>query len=1267
MRIKDIQIEGFGVWKGLKLDELPEGVTVFFGPNEAGKTTVMQFVRTVLYGFSAERRTRYLPPVHGGTPGGRLKIDAGGADFTLERSAPAGDSLEDRGRLTILDGQDKPRDAAHLGLLLAGVDEPTFNNVFACGLKEIQELGTLDDTTAADLLYKLTTGLDRVSLIDVMRDLTKSREDLLASDDRPSQIPQLHARRQQLADQLESLSAGTRRYGELSEQREALADEAAELEQALERTDAHHRLLKAALDVSPLWTARAELDQQLDALRDIPQLPDRAVEKMHALRRRVLREKRRLRRMAAERKRLRGDAQGLEINKQVLNHATRIDALGDQAQWLTTLDAQIKKLRGEIQRLDNEIQEQLGGIQGKSSPEELSQDAFAALRRPGMLLREQTEQLDRAKHECDAAQQDLEHLTGKFTSAARGRRPEDLQEALQAAGQKVALLRRRIQIEQRLDELARRREELEFTGDEMHEYDGLPLRYTVGLGAVFSIGIMLFLVGVVGSWNGWLASNMPYLLFGVLFAGGSALTKLMLERKTDDELSDNRRHRELVRVQLSDIKKERDEIDSELPPGGGPLDARLREAEGELREAERLMPLLSDRLAAEQKAEAAQRKLVSAQDAFKTARGRWREALKAVGLPEDFAPQKVRHVVRRGDAVVEMRRRREIRRDELEQREREMLAMAARIQQLMADCRLTAKTSDPQEQLRQLTQTLTQEKEILALRDSTLKAARKMRRDKSRSIHLIRQALRRRSALLALAGVADMVAFRQVAKDTAKAQELRQQREATTEKISAELAGRYTEEEIAGVMVTDGPDLQARWDQRGTHVQELRARIATLHERRGACTLEMQQLAADKRLTQTQWDLAVVEEQLRQSFRRWQVLAVIGQALDIVRQKYETERQPETLQEASIYLQELTLGQYARVWMPLDRRTLLVEDSAGQSLPLEVLSRGTHEAIYISLRLALASSFARRGALLPLVFDDVLVNLDRSRVNAAARVFQEFAKDGKQILMFTCHEHIVEIFRTAQIEVRLIPERSKQAAASAEPERPKRRKKEAAPKPAVAELPPPPPPPVLPEAEPEHAPRYTVDPNLLLDCAAQEEPLYDPTNVPAADKVKPALKKRSKPVTNDKLVTNYDLPQHWPLAEIPVPAPAPVGNRAPAYQVISFRYLPDSWPLAPMPRQNVPQVSTLPQPEPPAPAAIQPVAAAAPLPPAPKPTAPPRRQRFTWESPEMYWEQEEASDDEPSVQPLPQRTAPPPLPTKRTKRPPSNEVRIEDYPEGWHF
>jgi len=84
MRITDLEIDGFGVWNSLQLANLSRQVTVFYGPNEAGKTTVMQFIRTVLYGVTPERRRRYLPPVEGGRPGGLLGITEGDLPFSRQ-------------------------------------------------------------------------------------------------------------------------------------------------------------------------------------------------------------------------------------------------------------------------------------------------------------------------------------------------------------------------------------------------------------------------------------------------------------------------------------------------------------------------------------------------------------------------------------------------------------------------------------------------------------------------------------------------------------------------------------------------------------------------------------------------------------------------------------------------------------------------------------------------------------------------------------------------------------------------------------------------------------------------------------------------------------------------------------------------------------------------------------------------------------------------------------------------------------------------------
>ena len=82
------------------------------------------------------------------------------------------------------------------------------------------------------------------------------------------------------------------------------------------------------------------------------------------------------------------------------------------------------------------------------------------------------------------------------------------------------------------------------------------------------------------------------------------------------------------------------------------------------------------------------------------------------------------------------------------------------------------------------------------------------------------------------------------------------------------------------------------------------------------------------------------------------------------------------------------------MWTPLGENVLRVDDAEGHSLPVEVLSRGTREQLFLSLRLALAACYARRGAPLPLVLDDVLVNFDAERAKAAASVLRDFAAAG---------------------------------------------------------------------------------------------------------------------------------------------------------------------------------------------------------------------------------------------------------------------------------
>lgn len=143
--------------------------------------------------------------------------------------------------------------------------------------------------------------------------------------------------------------------------------------------------------------------------------------------------------------------------------------------------------------------------------------------------------------------------------------------------------------------------------------------------------------------------------------------------------------------------------------------------------------------------------------------------------------------------------------------------------------------------------------------------------------------------------------------------------------------------------------------------------------------------------------------------------------LETIRDGYETKRQPETLQEASNYLDRLTEGHYTRIWTKLVGEELLVDNAEGETITVDKLSRGTREAVYLSLRLALIGAYARRGSVLPMVLDDVLVNFDAHRATKAAELLVEFSKNGYQLLMFTCHDHMRDLFHNLGADVRILP------------------------------------------------------------------------------------------------------------------------------------------------------------------------------------------------------------------------------------------------------
>jgi len=67
MKIESLHIDGFGIWNDRTWAPLAPGLNVFYGPNETGKSTLMAFIRSILFGLDRRGQARRYEPLNGGT------------------------------------------------------------------------------------------------------------------------------------------------------------------------------------------------------------------------------------------------------------------------------------------------------------------------------------------------------------------------------------------------------------------------------------------------------------------------------------------------------------------------------------------------------------------------------------------------------------------------------------------------------------------------------------------------------------------------------------------------------------------------------------------------------------------------------------------------------------------------------------------------------------------------------------------------------------------------------------------------------------------------------------------------------------------------------------------------------------------------------------------------------------------------------------------------------------------------------------------------
>jgi len=585
--------------------------------------------------------------------------------------------------------------------------------------------------------------------------------------------------------------------------------------------------------------------------------------------------------------------------------------------------------------------------------------------------------------------------------------------------------------------MAANRREIEEQSRSLVAGQMLPGGVLIGLGAVFVLGMVLVLVGllmpesITGS-LGWALA-----LLGLGGAGVAGLGKLLLERSAAARLEACQMQMRMLQGQIEQARQQRDESDRQLQAAGvvlspASLQARLQTAQQELAALEAAVPLQSRLAAASQEAEAASQRAAEAREQYARARRQWRESLAGANLPERLSPRGVRRWLRRAEQIEPFYRRLSLRREDLHQRTQEFEALADRIRGTAEQVGSGHEAATPEEKLACLVEALQTERSLAARRRELRRRNRQLARRQSRTAEVVRRLKGLRRSLLRRVGVRSEQQLRELAVRAARVELLRKER-SELDQAMAQAIGRPEDRAAVYRLLeeeTPAEQLAAQREQLRRELERLETQRTRRYEQRGRVSEQMRTLAADRTLARKQLELSRLEQRMAQSARRWQMLAVCCRIFDELKHNYQKHRQPETLLEASDYLTRLTEGRYVRVWTPLDQDILLVDTPDGDSLPVEALSRGTREQLFLGLRLALAACYARRGMALTLVLDDVLVNFDAVRAKAAAGVLRDFAKAGHQVLLFTCHDHLMKLFKSLKAPIAQLPDCSQVPAGS---------------------------------------------------------------------------------------------------------------------------------------------------------------------------------------------------------------------------------------------
>lgn len=1039
MRITGIEIDRFGVWQNYRQPLNTSGLTVFYGPNEAGKTTLLRFIRGVLYGYPSD--DHLLPNKKKSrreSQSGLLRVEHQGREYEIRRTGYG----EDPGVLSVSGIPSGESTTSFMEELLASTDEKLFESVFAVGLPELQQFATLTADQVGDHLYGMTLGPQGRVLME-LPNRAHGELNRLISSHTDSLIPSLMKRHEDLVRQSGHTARQRDRYRELLRKKDELDERVHRYRSRQAELQSNLRGFGHLEKIHPPWSRCRDYRHELNSLPDFSAFPSDGVARIERLELDIDSATRTRESLLSEISHTNQRLASIRIDPEIRRYSGAVQILVEQRALTKDVEPRVIELEKQADELQIDLAEHLAALGPQWSLARLDsvQDSpeahakFVEAARDYQSVGAKTKRMQRRYRRAMVTVRDQE-LALRTDLQGHGVPAETLNDSISIAQERLKQLVELGRWHAKATQLEHQTHGVDDQLERLHDRNGIP-DWIYGILTWFTIaGFGLCVAGLYSAvYTGWLV-GLIFIMLSVFAAGTAWAFRVHFERNLQDQVAQLRAQRReyetnrwtiLTHIQaFIDQTGLREWWGNNLTTQDVSSGELLAEAAHRTADLERSQREFLRILQVRRRLSAFRGRLQLQQRDLANARHRWCQTLSHLGFDETVD---VVAAFEHWKGVIAARDRRRRHLSILDQ-SRDIRLSFERFRKQVENLghrmqRPGLPYHSPSQVVDLLEQELRTARELLHERKQLRKLYVRRRRETTEWLRKIEELEKDRDHLLGLAGVSHRSQLNHRLELMERRNQVEQLLEQTTRELQQLVESQPDVAFVEDDLIRYNPkDAGALIKQFNREHDDLDHQLQQTFEQIGTIKQELKQLESDRRGTRVRRELMHVEQELRESWKTWFASSLAEDAIHEVAAQFEQANQPEMLAAAIPFLQKLTLGKYHHLWTPLGRKQLFVDDDAGEARPAERLSGGTREQLFLSIRLAMVKAFAKNNVDLPMVLDDVTVNFDQDRSNAAVETLLDFTRDGQQLLVFTSHLHYAQLFEKRGVKPIYLPSRN---------------------------------------------------------------------------------------------------------------------------------------------------------------------------------------------------------------------------------------------------